>query len=452
MDKILSNVVRVFNQAVLINYLHPWETGQRGFGTGTGFPIQHQDKLIVVTNAHVVDQAQKITVEHRDRTYNAKLVQFLPEVDLALLEVPDLKAEPLVLSNKPPKPGDPIRAYGYPAGMRNTSVHMGHFNRYTNTVYMDCATGVCLQTDTAINRGMSGGPACNLDGEVVGVCVSGLTNYQNYNELIPVQLLQWALAPEFRIGRWQFGYSVLENDKMRQVLKVPEKYSGGVVVTSASKDSGLQETDVILHVEQESIIHGNLPVSSILQLSESTDDLAPMAYYPSLRAPGSKVKLTVCRRGKIIEVVTKLASRIRPPHILPAPREYYCLAGWVFSQAHPRAQEQLRKAGHEDPVHGVYVLDEWLTEFTEAIPVRFETLQSVNGKTVNSIQDLCEIIEPMYKAGKGQLILKFSNTVVVLDMAEVAEQQDQIMADHASGARRYRFIKNGKSGPTVMSG
>jgi serine protease Do len=136
-------------------------------GQGSGFVISADG--YVVTNNHVIDGATKIqvTFDGDETKYNAKLVGTDPRTDVALLKIESNKTFPFVkLSEKKPRVGDWALAVGNPFGLGGT-VTAG----IVSALARDIGSGPYdyMQIDAAVNRGNSGGPTFNLDGEVIGV-------------------------------------------------------------------------------------------------------------------------------------------------------------------------------------------------------------------------------------------------------------------------------------------
>ncbi|MCB1443317.1 MAG: Do family serine endopeptidase [Methyloceanibacter sp.] len=135
---------------------------------GSGFFIS--DDGYIVTNNHVVEDADDITVTMEDgEKFDAKLIGTDPRTDLALIKVTDKtnKKFPFVnLSEKDPRVGDWVLAVGNPFGLGGT-VTAGIISAHNR----DIGSGPYdyLQIDAAVNRGNSGGPSFDLDGNVVGV-------------------------------------------------------------------------------------------------------------------------------------------------------------------------------------------------------------------------------------------------------------------------------------------
>src|SRR5262245_42715512 len=146
----------------------PQQPEQRRQGTGSGFIIR-QDGLIV-TNNHVVANAQEITVTLSDKQqYKAKVLGLDPKTDLAVIKIEAKTSVPYVpLGNSEVlRVGDWVMAIGNPFGLSNT-VTTGIVSAKGRTIgagpYDDF-----IQTDASINPGNSGGPLFNTAGEVVGI-------------------------------------------------------------------------------------------------------------------------------------------------------------------------------------------------------------------------------------------------------------------------------------------
>ena len=136
-------------------------------GQGSGFVISSDG--YVVTNNHVIDGATKIqvTFDNDETKYDAKLVGTDPRTDVALIKIESNKTFPTIkLADKEPRVGDWALAVGNPFGLGGT-VTAG----IVSALARDIGSGPYdyLQIDAAVNRGNSGGPTVNIDGDVIGV-------------------------------------------------------------------------------------------------------------------------------------------------------------------------------------------------------------------------------------------------------------------------------------------
>ena len=140
---------------------------RRQTSLGSGFIIDSTG--FIVTNNHVIDGADEISVKLHDNTeLSAKLIGRDPKTDLALLKVESSKPLPAVQFGDSDKAriGDWVMAIGNPFGLGGTVTAgiLSARNRSTGGAYDDF-----LQTDASINRGNSGGPMFDMDGKVIGV-------------------------------------------------------------------------------------------------------------------------------------------------------------------------------------------------------------------------------------------------------------------------------------------
>jgi len=165
----IANLVDRVSPSV-VNIVVTTETGETtSEGQGSGFIIS--DKLEVVTNYHVIEGGTNIEIEFNDgRRYDAKILGTDEETDLALLQIQTTDKIPHVNFHQPQdlRIGDWVVAIGNPFGI-GQSTSLGVISaigreKVDSGSYVDY-----IQTDATINRGNSGGPLFNLDGDVVGV-------------------------------------------------------------------------------------------------------------------------------------------------------------------------------------------------------------------------------------------------------------------------------------------
>ena len=145
----------------------PRDHVERGLGSGV---IVSADGYIL-TNHHVIDGAQEITVETSDRrAYNAKVVGSDPPSDLAVLKVDASNLPVLALGNSDQvRVGDVALALGNPLGIGQTVTAGIISAKGRSTGLSDGSFEDFLQTDAPINRGNSGGALVNTSGELIGI-------------------------------------------------------------------------------------------------------------------------------------------------------------------------------------------------------------------------------------------------------------------------------------------
>ena len=144
---------------------------QRAMGLGSGFVVDKSGYIL--TNNHVVENATRLQVKlPNDRTeYPAKLIGTDPELDLAVVKIDaDKQLTPLKIGNSDAiEVGDWAVAIGSPFGLDQTMTAGIISAKGRDLANRDHQLQRFLQTDAAINRGNSGGPLLNINGEVIGI-------------------------------------------------------------------------------------------------------------------------------------------------------------------------------------------------------------------------------------------------------------------------------------------
>jgi serine protease Do len=269
----------------------PQGTRPRGVSMGTGFIISGDG--YVLTNQHVIDGADSVTVRLSDRReFKAKVVGSDEQSDVALLKIPATGLPALRLGDSNLlRPGQWVVAIGSPFGLDHSVTAgivsaVGRSNPYADQRYVPF-----IQTDVAINRGNSGGPLLNTRGEVVGINSQIFSNsggYMGVSFAIPIDVAMGAvkqLKATGKVSRGQIGVAVesITTDKARG-LNLPD--SRGALINTVSPGSpaekaGLEPGDVIRSFNGVAI--------------NDSSDLPPLV---GALPPGTRTRLTVMRDGK----------------------------------------------------------------------------------------------------------------------------------------------------------
>jgi serine protease Do len=258
--------------------------------SGSGFLIRQDGYL--VTNAHVVSDAERIQVKLSDgRRFEGRLVGLDERVDLALvkIEATGLPVADLGDSNRL-RVGEFVLALGHPFGLEQT-VSFGIVSRKGAPLDVAAPGFDFIQTDAAINPGNSGGPLVSMAGEVIGVNSMAARN-GSIGFAIPINLVKGLLPQLAEKGKVEWGWlgvsiaEVADEDVMRYRLKEP----GGVLVRQVvagqpADKGGVKANDVILGVDGARV---NEP-RDLQRIISST----PV---------GKSVKLSMMREGQATEV------------------------------------------------------------------------------------------------------------------------------------------------------
>jgi serine protease Do len=242
----------------------PREQEFRQQGLGSGVIVSADGRIL--TNNHVIDNVDSIFVRtFNGERYSAKLVGADPKTDVAVLQIDAKNLDYLKIGNSDSlQVGEIVLAVGSP---------LSESLAYTVTQGIVSAKGRSnvgladyedfIQTDAAINRGNSGGPLVNLDGELVGLNTAILSSsggFQGIGMAVPSNMavrVMESLISEGRVVRGWLGVSI--QDLTPAIAKgLGLEQSGGAVVGEVvsdgpSKKAGLQAGDVIVSVDGQAI-------------------------------------------------------------------------------------------------------------------------------------------------------------------------------------------------------
>ncbi|WP_168208625.1 trypsin-like peptidase domain-containing protein [Chitinophaga sp. XS-30] len=294
---------------------------ERFFGGGRSFQRPDQkasgsgviisEDGYIVTNNHVVDGANEITVTLNDRKdYKAKVVGNDPNTDLALIKI-DGKGLPVMpLGNSDEvRLGQWVLAVGYPLNL-DVTVTQGIISAKSRNIGINrqgsAPVEAFLQTDAAVNPGSSGGALVNTNGELIGInaaIASPTGSYAGYAYSIPSNLMKKVVGDIMKYGSVQRGYLGISmapenlDEATRRELGVTDDGNGVWVADTdpngAAAAAGIRKGDAITKVN-------DVAVTSSSKLSELI----------AMQKPGDKVDLVVLRDGKERKVSVTLKGKL----------------------------------------------------------------------------------------------------------------------------------------------
>lgn len=276
------------------------------YTSGSGVIIQENGYII--TNNHVVQNAEKIKVILNDkRIFDAKLIGNDPACDLAVIKIESENLATLNFGNSDKvKIGEWVLAVGNPFNLTSTvtagivSAKARNLNIWGNKMH-EAPIESFIQTDAAVNQGNSGGALVNLKGELIGIntaIASSTGTYTGYSFAIPSNIVKKVTSDLIKYGQTQkahLGVHFAETDsqiaKNRGVNSLKGVYIAQIIQDAASYKAGIKAGDIITKVD-------NKEVNTYSELNEVLSQLSP----------GDKVKVEINRDGKTIEKIVTLLN------------------------------------------------------------------------------------------------------------------------------------------------
>jgi serine protease Do len=345
-------------------------------GSGSGFIIR-KDGLIL-TNNHVVEKAQEITVTLTDKQqYKAKILGRDPKTDLAVIKIDPkaaLTTAPLGNSDEL-RVGDWVMAIGNPFGLSNT-VTSGIVSAKGRTIgagpYDDF-----IQTDASINPGNSGGPLFNMAGEVVGINTAIFSQGGGNIGIgfaIPVNLVK-NLVPELEtkgtVTRGWLGVSVQPmTPELARSFGLDKEYGalvGDVMAQGPAEKAGIKRGDVIVSYNGKRI-----------------DDTATLPALVASTPVGKTVPVEILRDGKTQTLIVGIAKLNDQTAMLEQGQEKSEL-GLALQNIRPEERAAMNLTGNE----GVLVAS--VVPGSPAARANInagEVILQVNRASVNSVQKI----------------------------------------------------------------
>ncbi|MFQ3614449.1 MAG: HhoA/HhoB/HtrA family serine endopeptidase [Cyanobacteriota bacterium] len=239
-------------------------------GTGSGFIIDASG--LIITNAHVVDGSERVTVHLLDgRTFEGEVKGSDPVTDVAVIKVEGEALPTVTLGDSDQvRPGDWAIAIGNPLGLDNTVTAgiISAVGRSSGQIGAANKRVAFLQTDAAINPGNSGGPLLDAEGRVIGVNTAIFQRAQSVGFSIPINRAMEIAEQLINNGRVDHAFLgirmiTLNPEMVERLNRDPERPTtltvqegvliGQVIPGSPAEQIGLQEGDVITQINDQPI-------------------------------------------------------------------------------------------------------------------------------------------------------------------------------------------------------
>ncbi len=288
-EKVSPSVVEITAEVVSDSGFFSSRTISASAGSGV---IISEDGTIV-TNNHVIDGANQVTVRLYDGTeYEAEIVGADSKTDLAVLKIDAEGLTAAVIgSSDSLQVGDTAIAVGNPLGELGGTVTNGIISALNREVTVEGETMNLLQTNAAINPGNSGGGLFNSKGELIGIvnAKSSGSDVEGLGFAIPIDtampVVEQLISQGYVSGRSKAGVTLVDIQDFSTAMRYGVQYLGVYVYSveegSGAEKAGLQKGDCILEADGE-------------QISQVSDFKAVLENHD----PGDTISLTVLRDGR----------------------------------------------------------------------------------------------------------------------------------------------------------
>lgn len=365
-------------------------------GSGSGVIISEDG--YIVTNNHVVDGADEVTVTlSNKKSFKAKVVATDPSTDLAVVKV-EAKGLPFLLygNSDDVKVGQWVLAIGYPLSLE-TTVTAGIVSAKGRSIDINSRQSAApvesfIQTDAAVNPGNSGGPLINPQGQLIGInsaIASPTGSYAGYSFTIPVNIVKKVITDLIKYGTTQRAYLGIEyardnlSDDQKKEHGIKEDAEGVYIMNvrekGAAAKAGLKEGDLITKLN-------GIPVSTGSEL------VGQIAIY----RPGDKIKIAYKRNGAESEVLVTLMNNSGNMDLVK--NSAFEKLG---AELQPLQKSDAAKLNVKGGIVVTSISDKGL--FSKTRMEEGFVILKVNGQEVSTVDEFRKIVE---QAGNGSLKLE----------------------------------------------
>jgi serine protease Do len=370
---------------------------------GSGF-IVSQDGYIL-TNNHVVEDAEKITVTLLDgRELQAKLVGTDPSTEVAVIKIDANNLHPLEMADSDTlEVGSWVIAIGNPFGLSHT-VTAGIVSAKGRSGLGLSTYEDFIQTDAAINPGNSGGPLVDLDGKVVGIntAIVGSGGNIGIGLAIPINMAKGIYDQIVQKGKVVRGFlGLLPQDITPEMAeKFNLKDTKGAAIPdvtpgSAADKAGIKPNDIIIEFDGKPI--------------EKADQFRKLV---AMKKPGSEVEITVLRDGKKKTITAKLEERPSNEQLAETAKSQTAEKLGITVQN--LTDDMAERLGFEG-LKGVVVTDVESGSPAAMAGIQPGSLiQEVNRKPVENVKEFKNAIDSAAKEGSVMLRVRYEKSSIFI--------------------------------------
>ncbi|HEU0219855.1 MAG TPA: DegQ family serine endoprotease [Gallionella sp.] len=375
---------------------------QESQSLGSGFIISADG--YIMTNAHVVDSADKITVRLTDkREFRAKVIGADKRTDVALLKI-EATGLPKITVGDPNKlkVGEWVVAIGSPFGF-DSSVTAGIVSAKGRSLPQDNFVPF-IQTDVAINPGNSGGPLFNMNGEVVGINSQIYTRSGGSMGLsfaIPIDVATQVteqLRTSGKVTRGRIGVTIQElTRELAESFGLSKPV--GALISNVEKNgpadkAGIEASDVILKFDGK-------PVNS-------SSDLPRMV---AATKPGSKVTIDLWRKGASRQVAVEIAEMPEDGKLARAAKKLADDVVEAISRLGIAVSELSKEQLQEMQINGGLLIEEVKGPAARAAGLqRGDVLLAIGNIPIRSLNQFNEILKQVPKGRNVALLVRRDDT------------------------------------------
>jgi Do/DeqQ family serine protease len=389
----IKTVSESYGRTSWLEYWLGGGSGMQQMGSGSG--VIFKENGYILTNNHVVENADKIEVVINKRVYEAALVGKDPSTDLAILKIEATKLPAISIgSSKNLEVGEWVLAIGNPFNL-NSTVTAGIVSakgRELNILKSNFPIESFIQTDAAINPGNSGGALVNAAGELVGINTAILSqtgSYAGYGFAVPIDIAKKIANDIISYGAVQKAFLGAEVSTLTPEMgeKLETANLDGVVVSylqqnGAAEKVAIQKGDIIRSINGEKI-------SSHADFDEKL----------SIRSPGDKLYITIDRNNKTIEKELLLMNSENTTALIEREAFFSNSLGVEF-EAVPQVERNLLNVKS-----GVRVVEVKNGFFSRLNIEEGFVITAVNGESVSDPKMLAELLERV----KGKVVIQGIN-------------------------------------------